>query len=754
MSYNIMKKRAGFAGSTEGTIENIVDTHTDQTINGQKTITDLTASAFSSSATVYATAFVGDGSGLSGVGGGGGTPDGSNTQIQFNDDGAFGASANLTFATSSNTLEVTGDISASINISASSYYGDGSNLTDIAAANISGQLSPTQIAHSSPLTNSAGNLTAKTNLNRVISSTASGIGLDTTAIIVSPQTGVNDSDYLITTDGSNNYYTIQFSTIESTLNIGGGNITGSDSINNAVLPTTINRSVISASTGISGAYFEGDGSGLTGVTGTPTPVGSNTEIQFNADGALGSENTLTFLTGSDTLVTVNLSASSNISGSSLYLQDMIDIAGTTFVDSSRNITVNEITASSVISSSANISGAAFYGDGRTLSGVAIQSPSANAILRVLNATNQTITSDSNFTYNGSDVTLAAGDLYVSSGDITASHIVPNADEQYSIGQEGLGYENLYAKFLNGGISFSAINDEGATISKGQVVYIKGISGGTPTVALAACDDPAKMPAFGLVGDGSINNGATGRIVTLGRLNGFDTSAFSAGNTLYVQTGSGGVSGSLTNVAPTGSGNLIQNIGKVTKADPSGQVRVGGAGRTNATPNLDKGYLFIGNDTDQSVQDNTIFVSSSANLVGINNINPDHALTVTGDISASLNISASAFYGDGSNLTGISAGGNTFSRAEVTSTPYTASSSDYYIGVNTGSAAIVQLPLANTLNSGQTFIVKDESGNASLYNITVQSSGSDVIDGQSNQTIESDYGSISLYSNGADKFFIF
>jgi len=258
----------------------------------------------------------------------------------------------------------------------------------------------------------------------------------------------------------------------------------------------------------------------------------------------------------------------------------------------------------------------------------------------------------------------------------------------------------------------------------------------------------------LVGDGSINNGATGRIVTLGRLNGFDTSAFSAGNTLYVQTGSGGVSGSLTNVAPTGSGNLIQNIGKVTKADPSGQVRVGGAGRTNATPNLDKGYLFIGNDTDQSVQDNTIFVSSSANLVGINNINPDHALTVTGDISASLNISASAFYGDGSNLTGISAGGNTFSRAEVTSTPYTASSSDYYIGVNTGSAAIVQLPLANTLNSGQTFIVKDESGNASLYNITVQSSGSDVIDGQSNQTIESDYGSISLYSNGADKFFIF
>ena len=34
----------------------------------------------------------------------------------------------------------------------------------------------------------------------------------------------------------------------------------------------------------------------------------------------------------------------------------------------------------------------------------------------------------------------------------------------------------------------------------------------------------------------------------------------------------------------------------------------------------------------------------------------NVLTITGDVSASINISASAFYGDGSNLTGISGGG--------------------------------------------------------------------------------------------------
>jgi len=185
--------------------------------------------------------------------------------------------------------------------------------------------------------------------------------------------------------------------------------------------------------------------------------------------------------------------------------------------------------------------------------------------------------------------------------------------------------------MNGAIAFTGVNDEGTTLTKGDVVYVKGVSGNRPTVSLAACDDPAKMSAFGFVADGSIPNGEPVRIATFGRLNGVDTSAFSLGDTLYVQTGSGGVSGSYTNVAPTGSGNLLQNIGKVAKVDASGLIRVGGAGRTNATPNLDKGYLFIGNDSDQSVQDNTIFVSSSQNRVGINTTTPESSLHLVGDL---------------------------------------------------------------------------------------------------------------------------
>ena len=51
-------------------------------------------------------------------------------------DKQISGSANLVFNTGSNTLEVTGDISASVNISASAYYGDGSNLTGISSVSI------------------------------------------------------------------------------------------------------------------------------------------------------------------------------------------------------------------------------------------------------------------------------------------------------------------------------------------------------------------------------------------------------------------------------------------------------------------------------------------------------------------------------------------------------------------------------------------------------------------------------------------
>jgi len=223
---------------------------------------------------------------------------------------------------------------------------------------------------------------------------------------------------------------------------------------------------------------------------------------------------------------------------------------------------------------------------------------------------------------------------------TNTHVSCSVNHSASNYYGGNFYGTEFFGDLDGAIRFNAINKEGDGIAKGQVVYISGTQGQTPTVALAACDDPAKMPAFGLAASNAAID-AEFQIVTFGSLQNIDLTSvygktFAVGDTLYVETGSGGTSGSLTNVKPKGNSNLLQNMGKVVRngGGADGQIKVGGAGRTNATPNLDKGYLFVGDETNGSTQDNTVFISSSANKVGINTTNPTHALSIVGDISGS------------------------------------------------------------------------------------------------------------------------
>jgi hypothetical protein len=132
--------------------------------------------------------------------------------------------------------------------------------------------------------------------------------------------------------------------------------------------------------------------------------------------------------------------------------------------------------------------------------------------------------------------------------------------------------------------------------KGNVVAITGVSGNQTLVGLADADNVAARPAFGLV-FADANNNAACEVVTFGNLSGLNTSAFTEGDTLYVST----VAGELVNVAPTGEAADIQNIGRVIRSHASaGIIKVIGAGRANATPNLDSANIFLGNSSNQSV----------------------------------------------------------------------------------------------------------------------------------------------------------
>ena len=174
--------------------------------------------------------------------------------------------------------------------------------------------------------------------------------------------------------------------------------------------------------------------------------------------------------------------------------------------------------------------------------------------------------------------------------------------------------------LDGPVVFSAVASQNLT--KGQIVYIDGISGNIPTVDLARANSSATMPAFGVV-SADISSGATGTVVSFGQVGNLDTSTpgFSLGETLYVSATN---AGELVNTAPTGEANLIQNVGRVERVHQSvGRIAVVAVGRSNATPNLDDGKIFIGNGSNQAVSSTLTAalsaqagISSSANAVAV------------------------------------------------------------------------------------------------------------------------------------------
>lgn len=74
-----------------------------------------------------------------------------------------------------------------------------------------------------------------------------------------------------------------------------------------------------------------------------------------------------------------------------------------------------------------------------------------------------------------------------------------------------------------------------------------------------------------------------------------------------------------------------------------------------------------------------------------------------------------------------------------------------IGVtSTASARTITLASAST-NNGRMVIIKDESGGAGTNNITVDTEGSEVIDGAATKVINANYGVLRVYNDGTNWF---
>lgn len=227
---------------------------------------------------------------------------------------------------------------------------------------------------------------------------------------------------------------------------------------------------------------------------------------------------------------------------------------------------------------------------------------------------------------------------------------------------------------------------------------------------------------------------------------------------------------ITSVTPTAGSGI--NISSLTSTGPSSSFTINNLGVTGLTGST---YLNVSQSTGSvtltnlGVQTitgtaNQVIASAATGTITLSlpqsiatSSSPTFlGLTTTGTVSMTggqVTIGA----GTAGTINNMAIGGTTATTAKftgltvgyasVTTTPYTASADTYIIGVNRAGPVAITLP-ANT--AGRIIAIKDESGNASVNNITI-TPASGTIDGQANLVIAGNYVSYTLYCNGSNWF---
>tara|TARA_R100000482_G_C5085903_1_gene128383 strand:- start:59 stop:853 length:795 start_codon:yes stop_codon:yes gene_type:complete len=171
------------------------------------------------------------------------------------------------------------------------------------------------------------------------------------------------------------------------------------------------------------------------------------------------------------------------------------------------------------------------------------------------------------------ITVALADTAVTPAQYGSSTAIPiiTVDQQGRI--TGASTTSIDTDVL----LLSVHNQTGSTISKGAVVYVAGThTSGKPIVALADNNGSNTYPAIGLV-HADIADGTDGDVIISGQITSVNTSSFSAGAALYLDS----TAGALTTTRPTAATEKVQKVGLVTRSHAtSGSILIIGAGRTN------------------------------------------------------------------------------------------------------------------------------------------------------------------------------
>jgi acetaldehyde dehydrogenase (acetylating) len=332
-------------------------------------------------------------------GGGNGSPGGSNTQIQFNNSGTFGGSANLTWDGA--ILDVTG------NVTATYFIGDGSQLTNLPATNYSNA----NVTDFLPLY--TGNLDSLTGNVVTTANVSAGYFIGDGSLLTglpASYGNANVADYLPTYTGNLDSLT---GNVTTTANISGAYIIGDGSLLTNIPVTYGNANVadylptytgdISSNTVTASNSFIGQNAVIANsvtanlfigtfqgnITGNLVVPGANTQVLYNNDGNAGADIGFTYNAATknidlaNTLNTTNIVANGNVTAT-YFIGDGSQLTGLPASYGNANVadylptyTGNLDSLSGNIVTTANVSATYFIGDGSQLTGLPASYGNAN-----------------------------------------------------------------------------------------------------------------------------------------------------------------------------------------------------------------------------------------------------------------------------------------------------------------------------------------------------------------------------------------
>lgn len=330
------------------------------------------------------------------------------------------------------------------------------------------------------------------------------------------------------------------------------------------------------------------------------------------------------------------------------------------------------------------------------------------------------------------------------------------------------------------------NDSGDTINKGQVVYIKSSSlpSDTPRITTASFSNEAQSARTLGVVMTTVAQGDRTYVLLEGVLTGVDTTNYSSGQSLYLSS-----SGNLTNVKPvapyhdvrvaqvirpqTNNGSIFVKVQNGYELDEIHDVLITGkqngdllvynsdTSLWNNSKNLSGSYALTGNLTitdsvlvygSASLNSNPtaayiIYSSSLDKIVAYPGLYVSGSSTISGNLNITGQLTASSFQVN--NLNARLQSLRTFGRTVTAN--YILTDSDHVILVS-GTTANIELTLPSAAaNPYIQYVVKKID--PTIYKAVVYGSGSEKIDGVSPLEINTQYESVTLFSDGVSSWHI-